>query len=327
MGLLDKLRVGNVAPPPASGPAVVTGIRGRHTEDSTTFVARLESAGGGAFGVTFDANPPMVLRLGTEVLVRADGRGVVLDIDAMASAPAVSGTEGRVARGAPDPGIDDKTIGGRVLKHLATWPTTRGVIASWDSASFFGIATDSFDIAVTTSDGNVATASRGGVPTYLRWFVHPGADVPIVVDPKDPARAQVHWLALADERAGGRWDDDPPAGSIAAALLSGAASDAAAMAVGGSGPVDLTSSAEATEAIEGVSIEQWALVQAAIVHDRVPPAQYDAYATERYGVAAGRWTAIAAAWDARMRGDWKVGAAFGEAFQSAQRELKGKGKR
>jgi len=304
---------------------VVTGIRGRHTEDSTTFVVRLESAEGGAFAVKFDTHPPMVLRLGAEVLVRADGRGVVLDTDAMASAPAVPTTEGRGARSVPERGIDDKTIGGRVLKRLAGWQSTRGVIASWDSASFFGIATDSFDIVVTTADGSTATASRDGVPTYLRWFVHPGADVPIVVDPSDPTRAQVHWLALADERSGGRWDDDPPEGSIAAALLS-AASDTAAMAVGESGPIDLTPSAEATEAIEGVSIEQWGLVQAAIVHDRVPPAQYDAYATERYGVAAGRWTAIAAAWDARMRGDWKVGAAFGEAFQSAQQQLKRAGK-
>lgn len=36
----------------------------------------------------------------------------------------------------------------------------------------------------------------------------------------------------------------------------------------------------------------------------------------------GRWTEIVVAWNERMRGDWKVGAAYGEAVEAAQQRLK-----
>ena len=36
-------------------------------------------------------------------------------------------------------------------------------------------------------------------------------------------------------------------------------------------------------------LETWAAVEAGLIHDRVAPGDYDAYATERFGVPAGRW--------------------------------------
>ena len=55
---------------------------------------------------------------------------------------------------------------------------------------------------------------------------------------------------------------------------------------------------------------------------RVPPAGYDAYASEAHGVPPGRWTAIDQAWTARQRSDWKVGAAMGEAVAAARKAQK-----
>jgi len=48
----------------------------------------------------------------------------------------------------------------------------------------------------------------------------PGAEVPVAVDPNDPAKAVVDWAAAANEpsRSPGRLDDAPPAGSAAALL-------------------------------------------------------------------------------------------------------------
>ena len=55
---------------------------------------------------------------------------------------------------------------------------------------------------------------------------------------------------------------------------------------------------------------------------RVPPAGYDAYASDAHGVPPGRWTAIDQAWTARQRSDWKVGAAMGEAVTAARKAQK-----
>ena len=61
-------------------------------------------------------------------------------------------------------------------------------------------------------------------PFYGAWFVHPGADVPVVLDPGGGDRVQIDWRRLAIERAaaGGRWQDRPPEGSLAAARLAAA---------------------------------------------------------------------------------------------------------
>ncbi len=133
---------------------------------------------------------------------------------------------------------------------------------------------------------------------------------------------QVNWPLLAEERAGGRWDDPVPEGSIAASLLSGAEAPELMATMGGE--IDSTPAADEANAIEGVTLEMRAAVEAGLIHDRVPPDGYDAYATEHFGVPAGRWTAIAAAWRARQRLDWKVGAAFGEAFETAEKARKRK---
>jgi hypothetical protein len=83
---------------------------------------------------------------------------------------------------------------------------------------------------------------------------------------------------------------------------------------------DVTPTAESSEAIEGVTVERCAYVEAALSLAGIPPAQYDGYASENLGVPAGRWGAIRAEWEGRQRADWRVGAAYGEAYEAARKE-------
>jgi hypothetical protein len=271
--------------------------------------------------VLFGVNPPASLRIGSAVLVRTDGGDVVLDADRMATAPSAPRDPGRKKRGVPDAGVDDKALDWRVQSRLKKWRPERGTIVSHERVTAIGILTDNWNIVVTKEDGSSASASRDNIPSYTRWFVHPGSEVPIVVDPGKPASMQIDWPLLAEERAGGSWDDAPPEGSIAADLVAnrqGPPVEAATMGA----EIDFTPSDESVEAIEGVTLQQWALIEASLIQDRVPPNDYDAYATERFGVPAGRWTPIVAAWNTRMQGDWRVGAAYGEAHSAAAKQVK-----
>jgi hypothetical protein len=68
--------------------------------------------------------------------------------------------------------------------------------------------------------------------------------------------------------------------------------------------------------IEGVSLEQWAAVQAGIAKNAIAPADYESFASSQ-GVPAGRWAAISSEWQSRASSDWKVGSKFGAAYQAA----------
>jgi hypothetical protein len=304
--------------------ALITGIRGRYN-DTTQLVFRLEWNDGEprAGAILFGGNAPPTLRLGCAVLVATDGDVVVLDPAAMEGAPAAATEPGRKHRSVPEPGVDDQAQDMRTLKQLKKWTPERGVVESWTRASALGMPSNNWDIVVRRSGGTSATIKRVEVPTYVRWFVHPGAEIPIVVDPGDLTRAQGDWPRLALERSGGSWQDAPPPGSIAAdhetapaqPVIQGTTMD---------GDLDLTVSKESADAIEGVTIERWALIEASLSKARIKPAEYDAYAATEFGVPVGRWTPITKAWNDRMKGDWRIGAAFGEAYAAAEKDLKKK---
>ena len=124
--------------------------------------------------------------------------------------------------------------------------------------------------------------------------------------------------------SGGSWQDRPPEGSIAASLLTTAtiAPEASAASIGEG--ADVTPTADSAEAIEGVTVERCAYVEAALSEAGIPPAEYDGYAAQHLGVPAGRWGTIRAGWESRQRTDWRVGAAYGDAFEAARKELRKK---
>ena len=309
----------------AAGTAIegrITGIQGRLDDSETDLRYRVEWSDPEprAAGVRYGTSPQAALRLGSTVPLRVDGDRAVVDAAATAGAPVPVAGPGRMTRGVPDAGVIDSSLNSMVLSRLKKWPADTGTVVSLSRNEVAGMRTQNWDITVSRSDGTQALVKRDFVPAYVRFLVHPGATLPLVVDPKDPGRAQVDWPGLALANSGGSWRDHPPEGSVAALDLMPPQEVEVSRTAGD--PVDLTVPAESAATVEGVSLEQWALVEAALIKDRVPPGQYDAYATERYGVPAGRWTAVRQQWERRRDADWRVGAAFGEAFEVARKELK-----
>ncbi len=304
--------------------AVITGIKRRYNDSLTDTDLRLEwyAPEPRVGGVRYGADVPLVFRLGSTVAVKTDGDSVVVDSAAMTGVPGAPSDAGRGSRQAPDQGVDDKALDTRVLSRLGKWTPQDATVESFDRVIVLGMPTENWHLQVAGADGTRATINKDYVPPYARWYVAPGAVVPIVADPKDPAKAQVNWPLLAERMAvtGGTWQDDPPPGSIAESLL-GANHRSLVEPVASTEPLDLTPSEESATAIEGITLERHAYIEAALIKNRVAPSEYDAFAAQ-HGAPAGRYTAIKALWNQRIMSDWKVGAAFGEAFEAARKELK-----
>ena len=306
--------------------AVVTGIKRRLNDSTTETDIRLEWFGPeprvGA--IHYGGDVPLAIRLGSTVAIKTDGDSAVVDPAAMSGVPGAPRDAGRRARKVPDQGVDDRALDARVLSRIEKWVPQDATVESFEQVRLMGMLAENWTISVACADGTRATVSKDNVPPYARWFVGPGALVPVVTDPKDAGRAQVSWPELAERAAvaGGSWQDRPPEGSIAASLLMAATSAEAVSAASIGEGADVTPTAESSEAIEGITVERCAYVEAALSLAGIPPAEYDGYASENLGVPAGRWGTIRSEWEARQRAEWRVGAAYGEAYEAARKELR-----
>ena len=102
---------------------------------------------------------------------------------------------------------------------MKKWTPRRAAIVSLSRRHGAIGPTNNFDVALRLDDGAQTVAANTEIPFYAAWLAAPGADVPVCVDPKDPAKAVVDWAAAANEhRAPGQLDDPPPDGSAAALL-------------------------------------------------------------------------------------------------------------
>ena len=260
------------------------------------------------------------LRLGMPVLLRVDGGRAVLDWEALCARWGIEFAEPaqRPLRSAPDPGVRDTALDMRVQRHLKKWTPARATITSFERRTVFGgVTTQNWDVDLQLHEGGTTRAGGELVPFYAGWLATPGVDVPVVLDPKDPGKASVDWPSAANEAAdrAGSLDDAPPAGSMAAAIEQDRSAPPQTVMSTGATP---TADPEVAP-IEGVTLETWAMVEAGIGRDRVAPADHDTYA-QGYGVPAGRWAAVGAAWQARMMADWRVGVKIGEALEAAKKQ-------
>lgn len=263
------------------------------------------------------------LRLGLQVPVRHDGERAALDWPLLWQTwdlePGVTAV--RVARSAPDDGVRDRALDARALKLLKRGTPARAVIVSVEPVRVMGMATENFDVRLRTDGSGELLIKRDEIPFYARWLAAPGAEVPIAVAADDPSRAAVDWARAAQEHAArcGAFQDQPPEGSAAAATDAVSREAATQVASAPAVPVrEQIDGADAGEAIEGVGFERWIEIDQDLTRDRVPPAKHDAYAQER-GVPAGRWSHIDAAWKARVQGDWRLGARYGETFEAIRK--------
>jgi hypothetical protein len=205
--------------------AVITGIKRRFNDSTTNTDIRLEwfAPEPRVAAIHYGSAMPMLIRLGSTVAIKADGDAAVVDPQAMAEAPDPPRDAGRRSRDVPDQGMDDKALDMSVLSRIKKWTPQDATVESFERMTVFGMPSENWTIVVTSSDGSRASVKKDEVPPYARWFVAPGAVVPVVIDPKNPSRAQIDWPQLAERAAvaGGAWQEEPPAGSIAARLLQG----------------------------------------------------------------------------------------------------------
>ncbi len=214
----------------AAAGATLVGIEQKLDDGTTTrFVAVAIPTANGTrtAGVHVMHGPAHVLarlRLGVEVLVRHDdGDAVVLDWPAMCARWGVSDQPAQKRRRkAPEEGVTDKAVDWADQRRLKKWTPRRATITGLSRRSSVMGPSDNFDVALRLDDGAQAAAGNAQIPFYAAWLAAPGAEVPVAVDPKNPAKAVVDWAAAANEpqRSPGRLDDPPPDGS-AAALLAG----------------------------------------------------------------------------------------------------------
>jgi uncharacterized protein DUF3592 len=213
----------------AAAGATIVGIEQKLDDGTTTrFVAVAIPTTNGTHtaGVHVMHGPAHVLarlRLGMEVLVRhSDGDAVVLDWPAMCARWGVSDEPAQKRRRKPpEAGVTDKAVSGTDRRRLKNWTPRRATIVSLSRRDgAFGPSLN-FDVGLRLDDGSHAVAGKSEVPFYAGWLAAPGAELPVVVDPKNPGRAIVDWAAAANEpgRSPGRLDDPPPDGSAAALLV------------------------------------------------------------------------------------------------------------
>jgi hypothetical protein len=163
------------------------------------------------------------LRPGMELLVRHDdGDAVVLDWPALCARWGVEADPSQTRRRkAPADGVKDDAVDWAVQRRLRKWTPRRATItALTQRRSIMGGTVLTFDVALRLDDGAEAVATNFDIPFYAAWLAAPGAEVPVCVDPSDPAKAVVDWAGAANEpgRAPGKLGDRPPAGSAAELL-------------------------------------------------------------------------------------------------------------
>lgn len=171
------------------------------------------------------------------------------------------------------------------------------------------------------------------VPFYASHLVEVGTRLPVWVKPGRLDKVTVDWPAAAEAEPGvGR----PPSAVLAEVRTLFGGAHAATSGTGGSGlgggmgmgggGMGMGGGTEVGPAdtsqyppLEGLDFDTWIEVQAGLAHDRIPPAGYDEYA-QQHGVAPGTWASADAAWHKLLRsGDWRLGMAYGEAMEAAQK--------
>ena len=204
--------------------AVLTGIHRRPGSGSVDTILRLSwfrdevrSA-----AVALEAAAPAAMRLGMTVAAHIDNGMARVNWGPMASGWELAAEPGQHPLATvPSEGMDDTAFDPRVLTRLVEWPAQRASVVSISRRSVFGVPSDTFDIVLRCEDGRARTDPNDVVPFYCAWYVEPGAQVPVVVDPKGGDRAQIHWPQLALERTvtAGHWRQPAPPQSVAAQLL------------------------------------------------------------------------------------------------------------
>lgn len=274
----------------------------------------------GTIGVRQVLAPDEYVRLGMEVdLVLLDGAGVI----EWAATGRRLGFDGRVEpyrfkalKEPPATGIidDDKAVAGvRKKGEEATI-----VITGLDERSYLGGMAHRLTATVTVTlpgtEPYQAEIKGLAVPFYASHLITEGRVAPGFVTLKRLDRPVIDWAAAANADPGVGRPPARPRSEVPVEAMGTADDDTTGTSVRDS----IDAAAGDGKIHGGIDLATYVAVEAGLQNDRVRPTEHDAYAVSK-GVPAGTWASASAAWQAAIRSDWRVGAAFGEAFEAERK--------
>jgi hypothetical protein len=278
----------------------------------------LQRSNGTTVGVRQQLDSMEYLRLGMEVDIRSDGNNVVIDWASTLGRIGRSGSvfthRWKMLKDAPT-GIVDETLG---LKRKNATEGAFTVVALREKTVLGFVPTLSIDGVVQLTGQLDYQASVGGVavPGYASHLAVAGAVLRCVVPDGRLDKPKIDWATSAQLQPGvgvpPADERDEPTSTDRAFV--GEATEASVRS-------QIDTAASAAQSSGGVSLDTFVAVQVGLQLDAVKPADHDSYA-QRHGVPAGMWASVSAEWMSKMNSDWRVGAAFGEAFEAAQKQRK-----
>lgn len=189
--------------------------------DEVSYSIVVPDPGGGLERVTVEVASRHAhrLRLGLPVPVRTDGKKGVLDWSALCARWGVDPGDvvQRTQRKDRPDGIVDRAVDMRTERRLAKRPRTTGTITGLRRVTILGMASSNWDIDLRLADGTSARSPKDSVPVYAKWIAAPGSVVPVAVDPAQPDKAAIDWVAASAAATPAELDDVPPPGSVAEA--------------------------------------------------------------------------------------------------------------
>jgi hypothetical protein len=224
---------------------------------------------------------------------------------------------------APAAGIEDKIAG----PPRGGW--TRGETEILDLGSrsaMLGLATVA-QAKVRFSDGTEALVDKYVVPFYASHLGAVGDKLPALQHPRDAQKIRIDWPAAAlavpgvgIAALGGGIVNTAESGSVMGAgtgpTLPGFGKkglldrmqDKVASTTGNMMGYDMNAGPAAEDPVS------WETFIAATVAIRDDPATPADEVAQRHGIPAGEWAAVNKRWMGRIMGDWKLGAAYGQAL-------------
>jgi len=318
MGMFGGVDADKVLADGTATTGVLEGILIKYTHDDDSrkpiFHFRVVTLGG-VLGIRQQMGDSERVRLGMQVVVRQLRDSAVIDWPATLAAIGVSASHNferwKMMKDPPAPGIVDEEQSMQSAAKKGS-PASLVVQSIGERSVMFGLGSSIDFDAVVQLPGDEAYAvqvKNVEVPFYAGHLAVVGAQLPCWVNDRRQDKVTIDWPTAANRQPG-----------VAAATAPLRAERAATQAASVGGEVDVrgqVDSAGVGELIGGVSLDLLATIEVGLINERVAPADYDAYA-QRHGVAAGTWAATSAAWQAKMRSDWRLGAKYGELFEAKQ---------
>jgi hypothetical protein len=294
----------------------VTETRGEHNVRVDEYAVEVAAASVFTAGVNQRLRPDDAIRLGMPVVVRhLDGNAV---IDWPATCDGDPGIVWAATKKPPAPGIVDNTLGLDKARRKGTRASASIDRASVENALFGMAQMLQLDLTVRPEglEAYLVEVKKVKVPHYATHLCLEGTVLPVWVNPDRLDRVTIDWPVAAMT--------DPGIGRPLAEILaevgnvfSGKGPATSAMTVADDRPIAADVSGGHVP-IDGVSFDMWVAVGAGLARDRVAPGDYDSYA-QQHGVRPGAWAGAESGWQRRMMTDWRLGAAYGEAFEAARK--------